>query len=140
MPLNMQQLQERVQQAKQLAAQVPSGDITRENHGPKGQQALYIGRGPMAHGLNIVHLTEPAYQWPAVFDLFAASPEHVRLITELWELVEKQQGLLAHFAYDLSFCPVCEVDYLTRELGGATPVHKADCQIAEVLSLPRETA
>lgn len=134
------ELQERVERAQELAAAVPEGTISREDHGPKGQQAIYIGRGPQAHGFNIAHVTEPAHQWAAVFDLFAASPEHVRLITELWNLIEKQQELLAHFSSDLSFCPVCEVDYLTRELGGATPVHKADCQIAEVLSLPRGPA
>lgn len=67
---------------RRLLDAVPTGEITREDHGPDGQQALYIGRGPDMHGLNIVHLTEPAHQWPAVFDLFAASPEIARMYLE----------------------------------------------------------
>lgn len=38
--------------------------FTIEKHGDG--EALYLGRSLHAHGLNIVHLTEPAYQWPTV--------------------------------------------------------------------------
>lgn len=135
-----QELQERVQQAQELAAAVPDGIISREDHGPAGQQAIYIGRGPRAHGLNIVHVTEPAYQWPAVFNLFAASQEHIMLITELWELLEKQRELLDFCVHDLSFCPACAVDYMSQEFTSKAPVHAPDCRLAESLNLPREKA
>lgn len=67
---------------RRLLDAVPTGEITCEDHGPDGQQAIYIGRRSDTHGLNIVHLTEPAHQWPAVFDLFAASPEIARMYLE----------------------------------------------------------
>lgn len=82
---------------KMLLSAVPSGTISKEHHGPPGQEALYIGREPNMHGLNIVHLTEPAHQWPAVFALFRESPEIARAFIEVSDLLLQihRSGLLA---------------------------------------------
>lgn len=40
--------------------------MTIEPHGPDGFEVLYLGRGPGSHGLNIVTLSDPSYQWPSV--------------------------------------------------------------------------
>lgn len=77
--------------AKTLLSEVPNGIWTIERHG--GGEALYIGRtcGPRlwdsTHGLNIVHLTEPAHQWPPVRELITQAPQLLR------ELVEENQNL-----------------------------------------------
>lgn len=50
--------------------------MTIEAHGDG--EALYIDRGDSWHGLNIVHLTEPAHQWPAVRAWLLALPSALR--------------------------------------------------------------
>jgi len=47
---------------------------TIEAHGDG--EALYYDRGPQSHGLNIVHLTEPAYQWSSVRTLLPLLLQH----------------------------------------------------------------
>jgi hypothetical protein len=63
---NLRQLTERV--AKHAGtfdgAVSASAHITIEPHG-KGE-AIYVGRGPNMHGLNVAHVNEPAYQWQDV--------------------------------------------------------------------------
>jgi hypothetical protein len=44
-----------------------------EPHGKKSE-VLYIGRGPGSHGLNIVTISDPSYQWPEVKKWLLALP------------------------------------------------------------------
>jgi hypothetical protein len=72
-----------------------------EPHGPDGTEALYLGRtygtarDPFSarHGLNIVHLVEPASQWPAVR---AAIPTLWNAAPALLSIAEASQSVLAY--------------------------------------------
>jgi hypothetical protein len=68
-------------------AVTPAAHITIEPHG-KGE-AIYVGRGPNTHGLNVAHVSDPAYQWPDVARYIeAATTALPGLIAE----IERLQG------------------------------------------------
>src|SRR5689334_12381963 len=61
-------------------------EMSIEEHGDG--EALYIGRGPGAHGLNIVHLTEPAYQWADVRALIVEAVNALPVLLSRLEAAE----------------------------------------------------
>jgi len=54
------------------------GTWTIEPHGDGF--ALYSGRGPMMHGLNLINMAEPDKNWEANARLIAASPELLSIV------------------------------------------------------------
>lgn len=88
---------------RELAEAVPGSRIVIEEHGQG--EALYLDRGKdpdhddgsffgYLHGLNIVHLTEPASQWPEVRAyLEAVSPKNIiALLDRLEELEAREEN------------------------------------------------
>lgn len=56
---------------------------TIEPHG--NGYALYSGRGPMSHGLKLVHMSEPDGNWEATKRLIEAAPELAEALRILYD-------------------------------------------------------
>ena len=66
---------------------------TIEEHG-KGY-ALYSGRGPMTHGMNLVYMTEPDASWETTKRLIESVPAMVRALKAIVNHQDMMGGELA---------------------------------------------
>jgi hypothetical protein len=59
---------------------LPGTDVSVEEHGDG--EAMYFGRDERSHGLNVVNLVEPAFQWPAVRTFLEQAPRDVSALLD----------------------------------------------------------
>lgn len=81
--------------------------LSIEAHGDG--EAIYVGRSNTAHGLNVAHVTEPAYQWPDVRALIVESVNELpAMLGELeeWRSGAAAIGILATATPHKSLCDV----------------------------------
>ena len=82
-----------MQNEKTLTAIVHTPGWTIEPHG--NGYALYSGRGPMAHGMNLVYMSEPDSNWEATKRLIESVPAMVRALKAIVNHQDMMGGELA---------------------------------------------
>lgn len=97
--MSQEDLKATVKRARELLQSVPEGDWSIESHGDG--EALYIDRRygsifEARHGLNIVHLKYPAYQWPQVKQFIVAAPKLLADLVQVFDQVEAARDAAEH--------------------------------------------
>lgn len=99
-----------------LGAAVSGPELSIEAHG--SGEAIYVGRGRNAHGLNVAHVTEPAYQWPNVRPLIVAAVNALPRLLDSLDAAEARDAALGVEIGNLTSRIVeqeARIEELTRE-------------------------
>ena len=88
---------------------------TIEPHG--NGYALYSGRGPMTHGMNLVYMSEPDRNWESTKRLIEAAPD---LLAACQAFLEADNQCGANLAFVMAQEAIRKAGVAPKENGGET--------------------